>query len=370
MKLKEELKSLVPVFQRREPALDRLNSFPFDNVEDLKKIGYTKAMLPENGGMTLLEFVQCQELISKGCGATGLSIGWHTGILMEYSEYHHWNPEIADFLTEEIQKGKLVNAAASERNAGSPLRGAAFKTTAALGDRDYILNGEKTFTSAAPVLDYFFVSASIAGTNESAVFLVPANTAGVSIRETWDSVAMRGTASHDLVLENVHIPAHYMIERIDESYRARRKGSLLHIPACYIGIAGAARDYAVEFAASYVPASLDRPIGELPVTEQIIGEMEMNLIAARQLLYRTAELYDSKPDEPIKAQMAAAKSFITNKAIEVTDLAMRIVGARSLSEKNPLHRYWQNVRAGLHNPPMDDIAFRTLAQAAIARFKM
>lgn len=369
MNLIEKLKPLVPVFQSREPALDELNSFPFENINDLKSAGYTKAMLPQNGGLSLVEFVQHQELIAKGCGATGLSIGWHTGILMEYAEYKHWNPDIADFLIEEIQKGKLINAAASERNAGSPLRGAAFKTTAVLDGQEYVLNGEKTFTSAAPVLDYIFVSAAIPEKNESAVFLVPMASGGVSIRETWDSVAMRGTASHDLVLENVRIPAHYIVEMLDDSYRARRKGSLLHIPACYIGIAGAARDYAIQFAGSYKPAALDHPIGELPVTQQTIGEMEMKLMAARQFLYRTAEWYDREPDEPIKPQMAAAKAFVTNTAIDVTDMAMRIVGARSLSEKNPLHRYWQNVRAGLHNPPMDDIAYRTLAEAALSEIK-
>ncbi|WP_046173810.1 acyl-CoA dehydrogenase family protein [Domibacillus indicus] len=365
MNLKEKIEKLIPVFQSREPELDELHSFPFDNINDLKEIGYTKAMLPQNGGMSFVDFVQHQELIAKGCGATGLSIGWHTGILMDYAEHRHWNPAIADFLVEEIEKGKLVNSAASERNAGSPLRGAAFRTNAVREGREYILNGEKTFTSAAPVLDYVFVSASISGTQESAVFLVPMSAEGVSIRKTWDSVAMRGTASHDLLLENVKIPAEYIVEQIDNSQRLRRKGSLLHIPACYIGIAGAARDYAVQFAASYTPAALDHPIGELPVTEQTIGQMEMKLMAARQFLYRTAELYDRKPDEPIKPQMAAAKAFVTNTAIEVTDIAMRIVGARSLSEKNPLHRYWQNVRAGLHNPPMDDIAYRTLAQEAI-----
>jgi alkylation response protein AidB-like acyl-CoA dehydrogenase len=368
--MKEELQLLIPAFQTREPALDQLNSFPFDNIDDLRKIGYTKVMLPENGGMSLVDFVQCQETIAKGCGATALSIGWHTGILMEFAEHKHWNPAIARFLREEVQKGKLMNAAASERNAGSPLRGASFKTTAALEGSEYVINGEKTFTSAAPVLDYFFVSASIQGTEESAVFLVPADSKGISIRETWDSVAMRGTASHDLVIENVRIPSDYIVEKLDGSNKLRRKGSLLHIPACYIGIAGAARDYAVEFAANYTPASLDQPIGTLPVTEQLIGEMEMKLIAARQFLYRTAELYDRAPDEPVNPQMAAAKSFVTNTAIDVTDMAMRIVGARSLSEKNPLHRYWQNVRAGLHNPPMDDIAYRTLAQNAITSIKL
>jgi len=43
---------------------------------------------------------------------------------------------------------------------------------------------------------------------------------------------------------------------------------------------------------------------------------------------------------------------------------MRIVGAKSLSEKNPLHRYYVNVRAGLHNPPMDDVTLSLLADDA------
>lgn len=369
LSMREEIKLLIPDFQAREPALDKLNSFPFDNINDLKKIGYTKAMLPQNGGMALIEFIQYQELIAKGCGATGLSIGWHTGILMEYAENRHWNPDIADFLVKEIQSGKLVNAAASERNAGSPLRGARFKTNAVHNGQEYIINGEKTFTSAAPMLDYVFVSASVGETKEAAVFLVPMNAEGVSVRETWDSVAMRGTASHDLILQNVRIPADYVVEKLDESQKLRRKGSLLHIPACYIGIAGAARDYALSFAASYTPAALDHPIGELPVMEQSIGEMEMKLMAARQFLYRTAELYDREPNQLIGPQMAAAKSFVTNTAIQVTDLAMRIVGARSLSQKNPLHRYWQNVRAGLHNPPMDDIAYRTLAKSVLDQIR-
>ena len=41
-------------------------------------------------------------------------------------------------------------------------------------------------------------------------FVIPRNTIGVSIEETWDSVAMRGTASHDLVLQNVEIESRFL----------------------------------------------------------------------------------------------------------------------------------------------------------------
>ncbi|MCG3056619.1 hypothetical protein KZ287_31110 [Escherichia coli] len=43
---------------------------------------------------------------------------------------------------------------------------------------------------------------------------------------------------------------------------------------------------------------------------------------------------------------------------------MRIVGARSLQRQNPLQRYYRDVRAGLHNPPMDDMTLINLAKQA------
>ena len=59
------------------------------------------------------------------------------------------------------------------------------------------------------------------------------------------------------------------------------------------------------------------------------------------------------------------KLLVVNQAIEIVDKAMRIVGARSLSEKCPLQRHYRDVRAGLHNPPMDDMTIMALAEQAI-----
>ncbi len=50
---------------------------------------------------------------------------------------------------------------------------------------------EENFTTMAPVLDYFIISASMEGRDEVGEFVIPRNTLGVSIEETWDSVAMR-----------------------------------------------------------------------------------------------------------------------------------------------------------------------------------
>ncbi|MCG8399376.1 acyl-CoA/acyl-ACP dehydrogenase, partial [Bacillus atrophaeus] len=67
-------------------------------------------------------------------------------------------------------------------------------------------------------------------------------------------------------------------------------GWLLHIPAVYLGIAQAARDYAVRFANDYTPNSLKWPIKEVPAVQRHIGEMDLELMKARHFLYHVAEL--------------------------------------------------------------------------------
>jgi alkylation response protein AidB-like acyl-CoA dehydrogenase len=99
--------------------------------------------------------------------------------------------------------------------------------------------------------------------------------------------------------------------------------------------------------------------------------MELKLMESEYFLHSVARQWDDS-DEMRRGNMGpilgAAKLNVTNNAIAVVDLAMRLVGARSLSLKNPLQRYYRDVRAGLHNPPMDDMTIQILANHAIKQF--
>ncbi len=355
--LMELLSPLIPLFQHREPQLDNLGSFPFADFEDLKNCNYHTLTLPKEyggQGFGLYEYILAQEAISSGSGSTGLSIGWHNGIVLEYAENKHWNPEIAAWLLKEISNGAIINSAATEENAGSPTRGALPRTTVKKSGDRLIINGEKTYTSAAPVLDYILVTA----TNEEdevVLVIVPKNSKGVSIIETWDMLAMRGTASHTLLLEDVCVPSTYILKKLTGK-EAISKGWMLHIPACYLGIASAASRCAVKFASSYVPSSLGKPIIDTPNIQGIIGEMQLELHTARHMLYGTVERYEHAEDKrKLSEALDITKIAVTNAAIRVVDLAMKIVGSRGLSASHPMHRYYLNVRAGLYNPPMEDM---------------
>ncbi|WP_100408093.1 acyl-CoA dehydrogenase family protein [Bacillus solitudinis] len=351
---------------------DKEGSFPKENIDDLRKIQYQALTVPKiYGGLeiSLFELVQLQETIAEADGATSLSIGWHIGIIKNLFENPSWEEHKFADLCKRVVEGSLINAAVTEPETGSPTRGGKPVTSAKKNKNSWIINGRKTFTTMAPVLDFFIVSAAIEGSEMVANFLISKNAQGLSINNTWNMMSMRATGSHDLILENVTVAEDDLVEYITPGDKPAA-GWLLHIPACYLGIARAAKTYAVNYAKSYSPNSIEGTISELPNVRQKIGEIELLLHQSSYFLYGVAKKWDGASENErnqMKPELAAVKNCVTNQAIEVVDLAMRIVGAKSLSLEHPLQRYYRDVRAGLHNPPMDDMTIMLLAQHVLSK---
>lgn len=364
-----DLTEAGPFFSSFSELSDRLSKFPKENIEKLVEMGFTALTLPEQyggAGASVSDMVLFQETLARYDSATALAIGWHQGVVGELYENRKWTAEQLAQFAEEIKNGALVNRTVTEAQTGSPTRGGRPQTTAVRSKNGWVISGEKTFTTMAPVLTHFLVSSWIEEKQQVGFFLIPRISKGLSIKETWHVVSMRGTESHTLVLDHVAAEDQQLVELNDGPRGSKINGWLLHIPACYLGIAQAARDYAVHFAATYQPNSLNEPIASLFNVQTQIGKMDLELIKARHLLYDVAAIYDNPARRVhLQNELGAAKSIVTNSAIEIVNLAMRIVGAKSLELSNPLQRYYRDVRAGLHNPPMDDMTISKLAQAAI-----
>lgn len=357
--------------EKRVKTAEETASMPLGNVEDLRSENFLSLTLPkEYGGeaLSLYEFLLVQERLAVGDGATALSVGWHLGIIKELSEDYLWSDAVYQPFAKEIsEKQLLVNRLATEPATGSPTRGGLPETRAKYLDKTYILNGRKTFASMASVLDYYIVTAYVEDKETVGSFLIAKDTPGISVEHTWDTLGMRGTGSDDVILENVSVSENMLVELNSMDKKHTPKGWLLHIPACYLGIAIAARNDAIEFAKNFQPNSLKTPISEVPHIQQKIGEMDLKLMQARYFMYSIAERWDKNPDdrEVLGEELAAVKTVATNSANEVVDLAMRIVGGRGLSKSYRFEQYYRDVRAGLHNPPMDDMVISLLAKRAI-----
>ncbi|WP_026691086.1 acyl-CoA dehydrogenase family protein [Alteribacter aurantiacus] len=367
----DTIEALIPRFKERAAELDEKAAFPFENFAELKEKGLTKIVVPKVFGgeeASLTDFLLVQEQVAQGDGATALSLGWHNGVIMQLRETEKWSQKNFITLSKEIvDKGVLINTIATEPATGSPARGGKPETTARPIEGGYEISGKKTFTSLAPILDYFIVTATVEPNGEIGEFLIPKNSEGLSIDETWNTMGMRATRSDDLILHRVKVDGDaWVAKRTPGSKPAIPHGWLLHVPACYIGIAKAARDEAVAFAKTYQPNSLDHPIKDVPEVRRKTAEMDLKMMQARHFMYSVSKMWDDYPEHRpnLSTELTAVKTTVTNMAIDIVDLAMRIVGGHSLAKSNPLERYYRDVRAGLHNPPSDDITMMALGNKA------
>ena len=307
-------------------------------------------------------------------GPTALGFGWHHSLMLGLAQSGAWSDAVREGLYRRVvAEGALLNSCATERETGSPSRGGRPTTRAqAMADGAYRLDGRKTFATFSPALRWYLISASLE--DESiGEFLVEAGTPGVRVESTWDSFGMRASASHDVVLDAAAVPATALVDRFTPPARAARSGDfggpLLHVPACYLGIALAARRDLLAFAWSHRPNSLPGPIAELASVEDQIGRIELTLMRANALLFDAASAWDRADAggrAALRGLMAAAKVAGTEAAVEAVDLAMRVAGGHGLMRALPFERHYRDVRAGLHNPPMADIAVRGLGRAALA----
>jgi alkylation response protein AidB-like acyl-CoA dehydrogenase len=371
----ETIRTLSEQFAQRAAKHDAEASFPHENIEALRESGYVAWTTPrEFGGqeISLYEMLLHQEQLGRGDGSTALAIGWHVGMMLSLRTTRAFpEPLFAEVCRSVVERGALINSCASEPATGSPSRGGRPQTTATPVSGGYRISGRKTFSTLSPALDWILVTAGIADSEDVGEFLVTGD--DVQVVETWNTMGMRATGSHDIVLDGVFVPEERLISRHKPGEKSPRNsdgsGWTLHIPACYLGIALAARDFAARYAATYQPNSLPHPIAKVPHIQEKLGQMELKLLSARTLMYDIARRWDEADANArlaMRPQLGAVKTLATNTAIEVVDLAMRVVGGRSIWRDLPLERMYRDVRAGLYNPPADDITYQMLAQAAVA----
>jgi acyl-CoA dehydrogenase len=225
-------------------------------------------------------------------------------------------------------------------------------TTAVEVPGGYRLDGRKQFCTQAPVAGVLSTSAVLGEPGPDAVVLhagVPMSAPGVSIVETWDTLGMRGTASHDVVFEGVFLPAEKVVGRRPYGVLAGPLlAAVIHFSpvagAAYLGVARGACDEAVRVAT--------RRGEPTPAAVRQIGEMRARLQVARwALLGAVADIGDDPAlDEATLATVATAKRHAVTEARAVVDLALEVAGGVAFYRRSPLERAYRDVRGGPFHP--------------------
>ncbi len=367
-------------FAARAQAHDADGSFPFENFADLRAAGVLALTVPErDGGLGAdeLEFALTLERLAWGDAATALALGMSLSNIGQLVAGNLWPERLPALLREVVAEGATLNAAQAEPELGSPSYGGLPATTARrdAATGGWRISGRKIYTTGAPILRYFVVLATVEEADQPTrlgSFLVPNDAPGVRVAPTWDALALRASGSDDLILEDALLPADALLDARPVGAPDPRAalglpwGSLT-LAAVYTGVARAARDEIVRFAATRIPTALGKPLGELPTVRLRLGEIESLLLISERLMYGLAEDWVSLPasaQPDLRQQMPLMKSVTTNNAVRITDLALRAAGGAGL-QRGRLERLFRDARAGLINAPVDDVILQNAGKAAV-----
>ena len=370
----EAAKNLAQQFAARAGEADRRGQLPPEDVQALKTSGYIGMSIPtEYGGqgLSLRDCLAAHLELAQGSASTAMVAGMPLHILGHQREARGWPEEFFERLCRASVAGGLVNAAASEPTLGSPSRGGLPGTTAAPNGDGWILNGHKTWTTGGRHLTHMLVSARI--DDDPAQFLVLQDTPGIEWRETWsDSLSLRASDSHDVFFKDVKVPAENLFQRGRETGPPLPNAWFpMVMSSVYLGAAIAARNAIIQYALERVPTALGQPIATLPKIQRQIGEIDLVLQAARALFFEVAGQWtgDHESWHKVYPRVVAAKSLVTEAALEVTEKALRVAGGISITKDLPLERHFRDVRAGSMQPPSGDTALELIGRHAIESYR-
>jgi alkylation response protein AidB-like acyl-CoA dehydrogenase len=280
-----------------------------------------------------------------------------------------------------VQDGALVNNAATEDGGGSPARGAVPGTTASAdADGTWRLTGEKTWTTWLPNLTHAFVTARVDGSDpvEIGVWLLDLASDGVARESGFESMGMRGSASGRLVLDAVRVPTDRLLVRrrvADPDPRGPAPGAWfgVAIAATYLGIGEGVRAGVARWALDRRPGDGKTSVAEVPSVQLRLGRLDAELRAARIVVLDVARRWDAAIAAGDAGGLAAAavdvalaKLVATRAAVTATDEALRIAGGPGFLA-GPLERAFRDARAGLINPPLEDVALAGFARVLLDR---
>ncbi len=335
---------------------DRDATFVGEAYAAMRATGYLSLAVPtELGGLgaTMRQVCYAQAELARHDGATALAAAMHLYLTLTQGYRHRMGaPDAAGVLRRVAEEGIVIAT-----SGGSDWL---WPTTTAVTDEDGNLHvsGRKAFCSQSPEATAVATCAVLGEPGDGAEvahFSVPLSAPGVSIVETWDTLGMRGTASHDLVLDDVIVPADKIAGRRPYGeFGAPLLAALAHFApvggATYFGIAAGARDVAV--AAAEGGARGPRSLSDLPRVHRQVGLMDAKLRGAWWgLLGALDEMGDDYTANPatVSTAMIAKRQAVTD-AIEAVDLAMDVLGGRAYFRRSPLERAYRDVRAGTFHP--------------------
>ncbi|HUE35424.1 MAG TPA: acyl-CoA dehydrogenase family protein [Mycobacterium sp.] len=333
----------------REQEIQADDRVPDDIRDQAKKMGLFGYAIPQRWGGLGLHLVQDVELAME-LGYTSLALrsmfGTNNGIAGQVLVGFGTDEQKKRWL-EPMASGEVVASfALTEPGAGSNPAG--LRTKAVRDGDNWVISGQKRFITNAPVADLFVVFARTRPADDRgpgiAVFLVPADAAGVEVGAKDAKMGQEGAWTADVIFDDVRVGTGALIGGSEDlGYRAALTSlarGRVHIAALAVGAAQRALDESVSYAATATQGGT--PIGSFQLVQAMIADQQTGVLAGRALVRDAARLWVTNQDRRVAP--SAAKLFCTEMAGKVADLAVQIHGGTGYMRGVPVERIYRDVR--------------------------
>lgn len=327
--------------------LDEKEEFPWAIIKDLAEADMFRVFIPEQYeglGGGCFELCLVVEELSRVCSGVAVSyaasaLGCFT--LMEYGTEAQKQKYLPD-----IAAGKKLTAfALTESTAGSDA--SAIRTTAEKVEGGYLLNGTKQFITNGGEAELYTVIAltdKTKGARGASTLLVEKGTPGFTFGKREKKMGVRASATRELIFRNCLVPEENMIGKPGIGFIMTMRlldRSRPGIGAQAVGIAQGALEAAVDYARERI--QFGQPLISLPVVQDMLAEMAIQVEAARALVYATARMVDSGVKD-FTEESAMAKVFASDVAMKVTTDAVQICGGAGYMRDYPVEKMMRDAK--------------------------
>ncbi|MDP6142446.1 MAG: acyl-CoA dehydrogenase family protein [Dehalococcoidales bacterium] len=327
--------------------LDEKEEFPWTIIKDLADADMFRIFVPqeyEGLGGGCLELCLVVEELSRVC--SGISVSYAATALGSFIITDHGSDAQKQKYLPDIASGnKLAAFALTEPQAGSDAL--AIQTTAEKVEGGYLLNGTKQFITNggdAEIYTVITLTDKTKGPRGASALLVEKGTPGFSFGKKEKKMGIRASSTRELIFRNCLVPEENVIGKLGRAFFMTMKlldQSRPGVGAQAVGLAQGALEAAVNYTEQRV--QFGHPLSSLPVVQDILAEMAIQVEAARALVYAAARTVDSGADNYTEGS-AMAKVFASDAAMKVTTDAVQICGGAGYMRDYPLEKMMRDAK--------------------------
>ncbi|WP_109034055.1 acyl-CoA dehydrogenase [Streptomyces rubrogriseus] len=288
-------------------------------------------------------YLQVLEELAAARLTVGLGVSVHT--LASYALATYGTKEQqAEHLPAMLGGGLLGAYCLSEPASGSDAASLRTKAVRESGG-DWVVTGTKAWITHGGIADFYTVMARTGedGPRGITAFLVPADAEGLSAAVPEKKMGLKGSPTAQVHLDGVRVPDARRVGDEGQGFAialSALDSGRLGIAACAIGVAQAALDEALSYAAER--RQFGKPIADFQGLRFMLADMATQIEAGRALYLTAARLRDA--GLPFAKQAAMAKLHCTDTAMRVTTDAVQILGGYGYTADFPAERYMREAK--------------------------